>query len=343
MSEQESRKRPALDISVWNLIDDEEMGRWIQTARPRHAVPIERMMRAKSIARVSWKGRVRKRNWKSWTYRVGTAAAIAVLLALILQQRSLPPNAGQSPAAFVERIEGDVRTLEGPVQPGASIPNGGDLKTGPEGYAGLQLQSGGFLRLSTSTQLRFISSNRIFLRRGTIYLDSGPRKVLHALQIETEVGLVKEIGTQFQVTQGAESVELRVREGQVTLETGSDRQTAVKGIELIAMKDKSIVSQSIPVYGQEWDWILKVSPAFSVEGRTLDEYLEWVSRETGLKIWYADESLAKSAPQIILHGSIGNLKADRTPSVILAACGLRSRNSEGLLIVERKHAEAANQ
>jgi hypothetical protein len=72
---------------------------------------------------------------------------------------------------------------------------------------------------------------------------------------------------------------------------------------------------------------------FDLEGRTVQEFLDWVARETGWQIRFADDRLADSARKIVLHGGMGKLRPDRAPFAILPGAGLEGELRSGILIV----------
>ena len=74
--------------------------------------------------------------------------------------------------------------------------------------------------------------------------------------------------------------------------------------------------------------------------RTLAEYLDWITRETGWRVEYAEPAIARDASTIVLHGSITGLRPDQTPLAVLPTCGLRHRMTDGTLTIERQAGEA---
>ena len=87
--------------------------------------------------------------------------------------------------------------------------------------------------------------------------------------------------------------------------------------------------------GPEWLWILEAAPALDIEGRSLASFLDWVSRETGWQVRYADEEIARSAQTISLHGTIEGLRPDESLGMILQGSGLDYRKDDGAVVVVR--------
>ena len=86
---------------------------------------------------------------------------------------------------------------------------------------------------------------------------------------------------------------------------------------------------------EPWLWILEAAPPIEIEGRSLASYLEWVARETGWRIRYADRDLERSAETILLHGTIEGLRPDESLGVILEGSGLYHLTEDGAVLIVR--------
>jgi len=83
------------------------------------------------------------------------------------------------------------------------------------------------------------------------------------------------------------------------------------------------------------DWTASLAPAFEIEGRALEPFLEHLCRERGWTLQYADAALAREASGIILHGSVDGLQPADALAVVFAASGLTHRFQRGELVVSR--------
>jgi ferric-dicitrate binding protein FerR (iron transport regulator) len=338
------RKQTERDVqnSVWNDLDDDQMRRLLQMAHPRPRLSKDQLDRAKSNLKVRWNSKVQSRKEKRWTILLAATGCAALIASFVFALRYFQSSAvvvPAEPAAMIERVLGPFRSSEGLLlQPGHSLPERSEVFTGKDGFAALRLRTHASLRLSSSTRIRLLTQTRVQLLEGTVYVDSGKSKPGPGANIEiyTDLGVIREKGTQFEVRCDAHELRVRVREGQVEMARAQDREIASMGVELIASPGRAIARRSIPVFGPEWDWVQNVSPVFHLEGSSLDEFLTWVARENGWQIWYADESLAKTAPHIVLHGSVGNLTAKAISTPVLSSCGLQFRFEDGLMVIERK-------
>jgi hypothetical protein len=71
-----------------------------------------------------------------------------------------------------------------------------------------------------------------------------------------------------------------------------------------------------------------------IEGRSLREYLNWISRERGFTLRFADPGTAGKADAIILDGSVEGLTLEESLAAVLATCNLSHRVEGEILIVE---------
>jgi hypothetical protein len=72
-----------------------------------------------------------------------------------------------------------------------------------------------------------------------------------------------------------------------------------------------------------------------VDGKTLPVFLDWVAREGGWTIRFADEALRRAASSIVLRGSIDGLTPEQALEAILPTCGLTHRIANGTVTVDR--------
>jgi len=190
------------------------------------------------------------------------------------------------------------------------------------------------VRLDSETRVRLLSGPVLQLDRGAVYIDSDPgRPRRAAVEINTPMGLVRDVGTQFEVR--LENTELRVsvREGLATLVRAGQTFTAPAGSRLLVRAGGQVETSAAPSQGPDWDWVLAIAPPFDLEGRTLAQYLDWITRETGWRVDFADPAIARNASTIVLHGSIAGLRPDETPMAVLPTCGLSHRLTDGTLTI----------
>lgn len=348
--------RPAdLDERSAAPTDGDAVGELLRLVDRGPEISAERRSRHRALARAHWQRKVLARRRRR-RLTVGLAAAAVLVLALGLgltlapQRRTTTvaeaapaataPSPGDRtpPAAPVARLA----AVAGPVhdrsrgQPAAleadaAVAAGAALETGAESRAALRLSVGHELRLDVETRLRLISDSVLVLERGAVYVDS--RRSRSSLEIRTPLGRLRDVGTRFEVRLDAGSLTVRVREGVVEVARSGEVHEARTGAEIRLDAGGRIERRAVLTYGPQWRWSLEVAPAFDIEGRTLREFLDWVTRETGWQLFF-DPAIATGAAGVILNGSIEGLAPDEALGVVLPTTGLSHRVSEGVLILE---------
>ena len=189
--------------------------------------------------------------------------------------------------------------------------------------------AGGSLRIATGSIVEVVSSHQVRLGRGALYFDSGasaaatPRAEpereapnaaapgggtmpgASSFAVRTAWGVVEEVGTQFEVRvpegDGGGPLRVRVREGEVRVRGPGLEEAAAGGTELVVGAGGEIQRRTIATTGDEWSWAIAAAPPFEREGRTLGAYLDWVARETGWTIRFAETDLAELRASV-MHG-----------------------------------------
>ena len=124
-------------------------------------------------------------------------------------------------------------------------------------------------------------------------IDSGGMSSGMAVQAPT--AFFQSIGTQFEVRIEREGTRLRVREGHVALQSGNPPVVTGAGEELIVRADGRIAQGQAAIYGPEWDWVLQTAPRLGIEGLKVRAFLDWLAREEGWRVEFADNEAAVRA------------------------------------------------
>jgi len=321
---------------------DETIGALLRLAGHRTPMPEDRACRVKAAVHAAWERKARARRRRVallWTGALATAVSLSFLLLRLSTQQEVarPPES----VARLERFTGVIRRIGQDrrevtsVSLGETVTAGATLETAGQGRAALRLASGGSLRLDVNTRLRLVSAVEVFLERGTAYLDShrDPGRPA-SVAVSTIEGVVREVGTQFEVQVASGGVRVRVREGQIALERRDGLHEAGLGEELTVQQNQ-VSRGRVPPHGPHWDWVQRIAPGFELEGGSLAGFLDWVSRETGRPIRFDDDRLAHDSTAVTLHGSIEGLSPEEALSAVLPTCGFVHRFSEGAVVVGR--------
>jgi ferric-dicitrate binding protein FerR (iron transport regulator) len=196
----------------------------------------------------------------------------------------------------------------------------------------VRFTTGASVRFDRASRARLVSAGRIELDAGATYVDSGtasPR-----LEIVTPFGVVRNVGTQFEVRLSEASLRVRVRSGIVEVHRGADVASARPGTELTLGPGLATSRTAVP-YGEDWAWVERLAPVFEIEGRSLAAFLEHVCREQGWTLAYADPRLARDASGIMLHGSTAGLQPSDALAVVMKTSGLTHKVADGELTVAR--------
>jgi hypothetical protein len=260
---------------------DDDLRRLLTEAARRPPVPATAAATLQEAARVAWQEAVEARR-RAGRRRMWAAAASLVLLAgaAAWWLRTRPLVETGAVVAQLERFSGDSR-VEGVagLAAGVEVRQGAALRTGgPGSFLALRM-AGRSLRLDAQTEVVLAAADTLVLRRGAVYVDSGGAGASGVgLEVETALGKVREIGTQFEVrlANGDDPLlRVRVREGSVALERDSGQDTAAAGEELSLRPGGAATRGQIAADAAEWSWAIAAAPPFLIEGARLGEFLDW--------------------------------------------------------------------
>ncbi|MGH9312846.1 MAG: FecR family protein [Vicinamibacterales bacterium] len=311
----------------------------------RPAVPGDRAARVAAAAREHWRSEIRQhtRRRRGW-WMAALAAAFGVAAGLALWQRTgLPASLpGPSNAARVEMVQESAWSQATsvaaplPLQPGDEVKVGSELATAESGRLALRLATGHSVRLDAGTRVSVLSDRVIALTHGAVYVDSGRPSGAAAgfVEIRTPLGSIRDVGTQFEVRWLTTSLRVRVREGKVALEGAGTSVEVRAGRELELGENGRMVSRDWAAYGAGLDWIGGITPMLQLEGRSVQEFLEWIARERGLRLRFATPEIASSVPGIMLNGSIDGMTLDQALESVLLTCRMSHRIDAEVLLIQ---------
>lgn len=316
------------------LPEDEQealIRRLLKLSGGRAAVSPEIADRVRESVHGHWKHSVRARSRKRLAI-IFTAAIAASFLLFVLSwyvNETILPKAVT--VATVENQVGSVTVGENQFStPGTLLMADSTIESGLMGRALLRTTKDVTIRLDVNTRLRLESDSLFVLERGAVYLDSGPAH--SKFHVSTPHGEVINQGTQFEVRLRDTSMEVRVRQGSVSLTNQKFSHSVDAGNRLTVDNGGKIQVTEFAIYGPSWEWINYVSPAFHLEGRTLTEFLSWIANENGWTLNAASE-IHQSHGKIVLHGSVENLSPAQMLEAVLPVCGLTYTLDAGILAV----------
>ena len=70
-----------------------------------------------------------------------------------------------------------------------------------------------------------------------------------------------------------------------------------------------------------------------LDGRSARAFLDWIARERGWKLAFADEFVARAADEIVLGGTASRLTVEEALDAVLPTCRMTHRVEGGVLVV----------
>jgi ferric-dicitrate binding protein FerR (iron transport regulator) len=270
-----------------------------------------------------WRATVAQRKRRNRVVTFGIAASVA--LVLVVASWALRFAAPQSDLPVtIARIDGEARLQSSPGDPvrainvGEGLAVGAVIMTDDGTRIALAYGTGVSMRVDRGSTIQRVSADRFRLSAGAVYIDAQSQASGHELVIETLAGEVRHLGTQYQVRQANEVVEVSIREGRVEIASSKGAALASAGervrINAAGQIDRGAISAQDPA----WNWAEAASPPFAIDDRTVAEFLEWVARETGRRIAYASPEAQRVAETVRLRGSVEGLDPDTALSAVLS-------------------------
>jgi len=322
----------------------DDVGRLLRLAGKRAPIATERSLRARNAVHARWRVEMARRARRRRLLATAAVAAAALLAALALLRtgsglqspRSLPPAPARVEASVGSSRAGETSaaTTGGPASltPGDAVAWGTSLDTDRASLLALRLPSGHLLRVDATTRIHLLDPGTVVLARGRIYVDSGFPTISGAsLSVRTPLGEITEEGTQYEVNLDGTSLRVRLREGRAVVRTADQVQRVEEGTELTLSSTGLPTRRAISPFGPEWSWLLAITPVPEFDGRTAASFLEWVARERGWKLVYADAGSEQAARSAVLRGSFAPLGIDDALDSAMLASRLEYLLEEGVL------------
>lgn len=291
--------------------ESDDIGRLIRHVGERETVPAERLERSRQKVLGHWEEVVREEQRAKSTPRLITLARVAGIaavaaVAMMLIGQAIAP-APEVTLAMVERTTGDVMLDGEPIAEGQPITAESELLTAPGGRVALRMASGQSLRIDQQSAVSFNASDYLSLESGAIYIDTEGGSGTGQVQVETPMGIARDIGTQFQVRLTNSVLLVGVRDGLVEVDQpGQERHEVNAGFQVAFTSGSETETRALDTESPDWRWIENVAPPFSMDGASLADYLVWYAGESGLKIVWADDDSQRQASRTTLTGDLEN-------------------------------------
>ena len=330
---------------------DEEFQELLGSAGARDAVDPRRVAEIKQAMRPAWQeavsaaesrqaesrsalgstpdrgARGRGGGWKmEWAWLAAAALVLGLFGWWSLGPLDVPAQASYSVAgasdAFVVE-SGERRVLEA----GVSVGAGAVLVTGRHPKAFVTLVDGDrrSIRVDAASRLILAVERELELLEGRVYVDheteSGEASAA-GVGVRTALGTVREIGTQFEVElqdgDRGQVLHAVVRTGRVLLESGSVREEAGAGEELV-LADGEIRRRRISPSSDRWAWVLASAPPLDLANATTHDVLRWVARETGRRLVYESRDLELEMARTAIESGRNEVTVDEALAMLPTA------------------------
>jgi len=319
--------------------EDVDVAAVLRAVGHRPVASAQAMAEVRAAVAAEWRATVAARRRRRSVVGWSAAASIAVAAFGIWLARPLLQTEPQVVASLtrvvgtVEQSRGDGRWV--PLAADGAIEVGTELRTARDGRAALLLSTGVELRLDGRSVVAFADPAHARLAQGAVYVDAGggPGAASPAFELETPVGRVAHLGTQYEARILDGGVRIGVREGRVRVSRPGGDLVGAVGESLTVRGDK-VVRDALDPTADDWRWLADVTPPFSIEGRSVEEFLIWAARQTGRTVVYASPDAALQARSVTLSGTVADLAPDEAVRAVLATTSLAPEIGAGHIRVE---------
>jgi ferric-dicitrate binding protein FerR (iron transport regulator) len=247
---------------------------------------------------------------------------------------------GDALVASVTRVVGEVQQDAGgghwmPLDGAAPLKAGMQLRTGSGGRVALRLTDGVELRLDSGTLLAFEDAEHARLSQGAVYVDSRAEAGATSpdFELATPEGAVRHLGTQYEARLAGGGLRVAIREGRVQVGTPTGAVQGAAGEQLVVGAGR-IERSALAPNAPEWNWLATVTPPFTLEGRSVEDFLEWAARETGRAVVFGSSEAAERARAVTLSGTVEGLTPDEAVAAVLSTTSLRAGIEGGRIRVD---------
>ncbi len=330
-----------------SLQSDDAVEQLLGSATPRPVPPVAEASAVRAAVKSEWRIITGKRRTRRRFVSLGLAASVMLVAFLSLNllrvngvQELTVAAIGKSFGAIyvlgenAELMEGNNLT---------AVTAGQTLVTDDHSGIGLAWGRGGSLRIDANTRVAFVAGDEIYLRQGRVYFDSRPTMTTNGfgssrephLKIRTDHGEVRHIGTQFMAAATADSVTVSVRDGEVLVIADGQRENAVPGEQLTLTEGRRPVRLNVHGWGEAWQWVEDISPGVVLDDRTVEEFLRWVSHETGLQLRFSDAAAEAQANVEMMRGTV-DTSPRQALKLFMQTTDLGWRIDDGVIYVGKK-------
>ncbi len=326
-----------------DIRSDDGLEQLLKEASPRPVPSRQDEGAVRRAVKAEWQSVTRRRHSRQRAVRYAMAATVllAVFVTFSLFRGS---NVETVQVASIEKSFGAIYLLGDSAELRETtglfdVVSGQTIVTGADAGLALAWGAGGSLRIDEDSRVTFTNDQSIHLEAGRIYFDSRPSALtagvpsagITSFSVITDHGEVSHLGTQFMAETDSDALVVSVREGRVAIEGIYHKHTASPGEQVTFTGRQRPTVLDIAAAGQSWGWITRTTPPADVDGKSLQQFLDWACRELGLELEF-EGGAGQVAEEAILRGSIDIDPADAL-RLRLASAALAYRIDGGVLYV----------
>lgn len=324
-----------LDGATMNEIKpgDDKLQQLLQFAGPRPQPDEQLAEQVYAQVHATW----RRRQQRRWMMPAAAAVLLSMLAVTLIVSRVPAPAPATASVATVERVIGELQMLSAttphPVNVANDIAGDQQLRSGEGSGAVLRLHNGVELRLDQLTTIT-LATGAVHLSQGRIYVDTGSSAA--RIEVRTGSGVIRNTGTRFEVLANGTDTRVRVRDGQVQLETSRGNAAAQRGEALQVDGEGAIVRSEFAPTDPHWRWTWQLAAPFNTDQASVAELAEWVSNETGLILHYGDTRTHNAARITRLSGALDVMPPLQLLQTALLATRFEVQVADDTIVISRE-------
>jgi ferric-dicitrate binding protein FerR (iron transport regulator) len=219
---------------------------------------------------------------------------------------------------------------------GGALYAGDSVQTGSVG-ALLHGPGGTELRIARDTQLLLLSADRLDLKHGRLFVQTGTLASIQHLAVVTGLGIVEHLGTRFLVDREHDALLVAVRDGRVALHYGHDQAVELQGGQAAHVDPQGGLRRwTLAALDETWDWADAMAAPLAIDGQSLYAVLSEIAQRTGLALRFDSAEAEAEAQRLSLHGAPLQLQPRFALEAVLATTTLAGSTSGREIVVSAR-------
>jgi ferric-dicitrate binding protein FerR (iron transport regulator) len=330
---------------------DDKLAQLLASVEPRKAPPAHIEAQVRAAVHAEWLHLTQRRKAKQQHRWLAAAAVLVCAISVGWWVRNTIDTKGQvtvassaaaTTVAVIAQLHGAAALNDVIAAPTNQIHSSDVLRTHENAGMRIELQNGASLRVAANTELHWLAVDSVQLVQGAVYVDSHANAA--PFTIHTPHGDVTHLGTRYLVDVEQQLLRVAVREGEVAIHPArnqlSDRmsdQVSVGALQQVQMEaNGEIVRNDLQLGDVVWQWADALAQPFTMENRSVAEFLQWVASETGCELNYSSATVKNAASNTVLHGQSGTQAPLQAMQVVLATTDFHASVQGRQLVITQR-------